>query len=87
MAKLVKIYGGEIEKYELTFLGEVFDFSMLPTECGSESDKPTFDSQVADKYPELAEDDKLMQILDRLSNEDDADDILGLLDELGGWED
>ncbi len=84
MAKLVKTYENDIEKIELTFRGEVFDYSMIPNDCGRESDKPAFDTQIRRKYPELA--DELIFLLDNLSFEDDGDDILDILDQLGGWE-
>lgn len=86
MAKLVKTYENGIEKTELTFRGETYDFSMLPCEHGRRSDKHGFDKQVTNKYPELKEEDELIDILDDLSWQYDEDDIFEALEALEEWE-
>jgi hypothetical protein len=84
VAKLVFIYENGLEKRELTFKGEAYDYTMLPTEHGRQGDKPCFDTQFKKAYPGAEED--LLAILDDLSFVDDADDILDLLEELEEFE-
>lgn len=84
MAKFVKSYENGIEKYELTFRGEVYDFSMIPCDFGAKGDKPGFDVQVSKKYLELADEEDLLELLDQLSYDDF--DILDTLEQLECWE-
>ena len=87
MAKLVLTYEDQIEKRELTFRGQVFDFSMIPEGCGiKRGDKKGLDTQVEKAFPELANDDELMELIDQLNCEDHGCDICDLLDELEPWE-
>lgn len=80
MAKLVKTYENDIEKTELTFRGETYDFSMIPTSYGSKGDKPTFEIQVAKKHPEYANDDDLIEVLAEISLDSGEDDIFRSLE-------
>lgn len=86
MAKLIKSYENGIEKLELTFNGDTYEYSMLPTRYGRKGDKPTFDRQVADKHPELADNDRLMDALDSLSFEDDGGELVKIVGRLTRWE-
>lgn len=86
MAKIVKTYENGIEKTELTFRNETYDFSMLPCEDGRKSDKQVFDEQVTNKYPELKEEEELIELLDNLSFCNDEEDIFEALEALESWE-
>ena len=87
MAKMVLTYENQIEKRELTFRGQVFDFSMIPEGCGiKRGDKKGIDTQVKKAFPEIANDDELLEIVDQLNHEDNGGDICDLLDELEAWE-
>lgn len=84
MSKLVMTLENGIEKRELTFNGETYDFSMIPFGSGgSKGDKPGFHTQYRLKYPDCHED--IFNLLDRLSFEESGD-ILDTLEELDDWE-
>lgn len=91
MAKLVKTYTdeyhGKEEKIELTFNGEVYDYTMRPITGGRKADKPCFDTQVVKRHPSLENSDHLLELLERLSFEEGASDILEILTELADYED
>lgn len=57
MAKYSRIYEKGIEKHELIFRGNVFDFSMIPCEGGTMSDKISFEYQIHEKYPDVSIDE------------------------------
>ena len=86
MAKLIKTYENGIEKFELTFLGETYDYSMIPNDYGATGDKPTFDTQIAKRHPELKEKKILMERLDSISFEDDGGDLAKIVKSLSRWE-
>nr|WP_092074967.1 hypothetical protein [Dendrosporobacter quercicolus]NSL49595.1 hypothetical protein [Dendrosporobacter quercicolus DSM 1736]SDN24179.1 hypothetical protein SAMN04488502_11551 [Dendrosporobacter quercicolus] len=86
MAKLTKTYENGIEKFELVFKGETFDFSMLWCEDGRKLDKESFEFQVEDKFPELGRDHVVLNLIERLSWESDEYEILDILEQLEEWE-
>ena len=86
MPKLTKTYENGIEKIELVFKGETFDFSMLPVAYGRKGDKPGFAEQVKQKFPEVADDDQLLDLIDRLSWESDEHEVLDILEQIEEWE-
>lgn len=86
MAKLIKTYENGIEKFELVFKGETFDFSMLWCEGGRKSDKECFEFQVKEKFPELAHVRVVLNLIERLSWESDEYEILDILEQLEEWE-
>lgn len=83
MAKFTKTFENGIEKFELTFKGETYDFSMIPTDYGSKANKPGFDNQVAKNHPELSDNEELMEILNTLNYDDE---VLEFLERLEEWE-
>lgn len=74
MAKLMKTYENNAEKYELTFMGKTYDYSMLKRSWGRTGNKPGFDTQVEKDCPELS--DKILEALDAISFEDDSETLL-----------
>jgi hypothetical protein len=81
MASLTKHFWDGKERHELTFNGVKFDYTMLPFNRGSKSDKPGFANQVGERYPELADDDDVMNLLNNLCGSDD-DETLDIIDTL-----
>ena len=69
MAKLVKTYENGTEKFELTLLGETYNFTMIPDSYGMSGDKPGFDTQIPKAHPEY-------------EDFDDYDDLLGSISPL-----
>lgn len=82
MAKLTITYENNIEKRELEFNGEKFDFSMIPNEHGATGDKPGFETQVPKKFPQFSGNELILDAIDRLDWEEDSDGILEALDDL-----
>jgi hypothetical protein len=86
MAKLTKTYENRIEKIELEFMGEKYDYSMIEDDDGRTGDKPFFDVQLKNKHPEFEGEDDLMEALDRILFESYEDDIFEILEQLEEWE-
>ena len=85
MAKLVKTYENGSEKFELTLLGQTYDFTMIPDSFGMSGNKPGFDVQVPKAYPEYEDFDDyddLLDILDDLYREEGGSDLAELIIEL-----
>lgn len=80
MAKLVKTYEKNIEKTELTYRGEVFDVSMLPTDSGWKGDKKSLDTQFEERFPNIDED--VLEIVSQIDCEESMVEILELLEQL-----
>ena len=85
MSKLVLSYENGIEKKELSFLGKTFDYSMIPNDSGSKSDKPGFDTQIEleDEIKNLP--DEVLEALGDISFADN-DEILDCLEILDSFE-
>lgn len=82
MAKYIKSYENGIEKHELVFKGNVFAFSMIPSEYGAESDKKTFEEQIHEKHPDIS-----VELLEEIGSgdlwcEDDENEIFEILNRL-----
>ena len=89
MAKLVKTYENGTEKFELTLLGETYNFTMIPDSYGMSGDKPGFDTQIPKAHPEYEDFDDyddLLDILDELYCEEGGSDLAKLIQELTDWE-
>lgn len=84
MSRYSKIYENGIEKHELVFRGEIFDYSMLPCDCGTKSDKAGFECQLAENFDDLSE-ETLETIVDGLVYGLDEDEILESLAELNSF--
>lgn len=84
MAKLIKSYENGVEKFELTFCGKTYDYSMLPTTCGRKGDKPAFDTQVEREMADVPE--PVLELLDAISWEDSGSDLLGIMKKLDRYE-
>lgn len=82
MAKYVVSYEDGVEKRELWFRGEYYDYSMIPCSYGAKSDKPGFDTQYEKTHPEVEENDVILELLYEITNDNDVLDILEQLDEL-----
>lgn len=88
MAKLVKTYEDGIEKFELTFRGKTYEFSMLEDDrYGRKSDKPGFFYQIIEDWPEFKHDEEFESIIDDIdTNEDDAELLFMALEALDNLE-
>lgn len=86
MAKYTKSYENGIEKHELEFRENIFDFSMLPSVMGYESDKNGFEYQIPEKYPDITTYMLEGIGVDYLWCEDDREEIFEILDSLKQYE-
>lgn len=82
MAKYTHIYENGIDKTELVFQGETYDYSMLPYKYGLKGDKPCFNIQIGQKHPELQANKKLMELCEEISFDTESDDILKIIKKL-----
>lgn len=85
-SKLILTYEKNIEKRELTFRGETYDFSMIPNDFRAKADKPNFTIQYTSKYLGILSDEEVIEALETLSFEKDEDGIFEQLSILGNYE-
>jgi|GEM_PF-1795237 len=85
MAKYTRSYENNIEKHELVFREQIFDFSMLPAPYGREGDKPGLEHQINESFPELE-----IETLENIGVDmlwcGDEDEVFEILEELGDYE-
>lgn len=80
MAKLTITYENKEVKKELLFRNELFDYTMIPTEYGSTSNKQDLATQVENKFEDIDED--ALGLIDQIDNEFfDLEDLLMELEE------
>lgn len=87
MAKYTREYENGIAKHTLTFRNKTFDFSMIPTESSTKSDKSCFSSQLEKAFPDLDEETLTNDIdVDMLDCSLDEDEVFEILDQLNELE-
>lgn len=82
MAKLVMTYTSDGKvKSELTYKNTVFDYTMIPDDAGKTADKPAFDIQVEEKFPN--EPEEVLEALESIcfADEDEIEQCLLVLEE------
>lgn len=81
MAQYVVTYKANKEvKHELEFMGETFDYTMIPVLGGAKSDKKAFEIQLSERFPGL--DDELVDLIEQMTNgEDEAEEAIAALTE------
>lgn len=86
MAKLTMTFENKRIKKELSFKGEIFEYTMEPSVFGMKGNKPCMLSQYQEKFGAIDEEGELAQHLDNIDFGDE-DDILEALEYLSNMED